>query len=159
MVQTDLTGKTIPELEESINKCLTDKERKTSLKTTYPGRYFSITISDKENDALDEIVEPMKQRAFITKKMKPRETLPLNSEGIAYQTDIELFMGVLFITGKEHMSPETYERLMAERKPEGEPQQRLDAPKPKERKKKGKQSVVDGLKEKFGAENVKVEQA
>lgn len=157
MNQTDLQGRTIEQSDEAVNRCLKYRERKASLKTIYPGTFFNITISSKDAEGLDAIDTPQKQRAFIVKKMKLREkVLTMNEEGKAIQADIDLFQKVLFVTGTEHMSPETYEALMAERKPEGEPQQKLTA-KPERPKKKGKQSVVEGLKEKFGAENVKVE--
>jgi len=154
MAQQDLQGRTIEESDEAVNRCLKYRERKASLKTIYPGTFFNITISSKEADGLDETDTPQKQRAFIVKKMKLREkVLTMNEEGKNIQADIDLFQKILFVTGTEHMSPETYSALMAERKPEGEPQQRLDKPAPK----KSKTSVVDGLKEKFGAENIHIE--
>lgn len=125
MNQTDLQGRTI-ESDEAVNRCLKYRERKASLKTIYPGTYFNITISSKEAEALDGIDTPQKQRAFIVKKMKLREkVLTMNEEGKAMQADIDLFQKVLFVTGMEHMSPETYEAVMKARKPEGEPQQQL----------------------------------
>lgn len=115
--QKDLQGRTIEESEEAIQRCLKYRERKASLKTIYPGTFFNITISSKEAEGLDDIDTPQRQRAFIVKKMKLREkTLTLNDEGKAIQADIDLFHKVLFITGTEHMSPETYEALMAEHK-------------------------------------------
>ncbi len=140
-MQRDLNGRTIEQMDEALLQCLKYRERKASLKTIYPGKFFNITISAKEAEGLDDIDTPNRQRAFVVKKMKLREkVLPLNEEGKIIQFDIELFQRMLFVTGTEHMSPETYEALMAERKPEGEPQQQLTA-KP-ERKKK--QSVVEG---------------
>jgi len=155
--QKDLQGRTIEESDEAVNRCLKYRKRKASLKTIYPGTFFNITISSKEAEGLDAIDTPQKQRAFIVKKMKLREkVLTMNEEGKNIQADIDLFQKILFVTGTEHMSTETYEALMAELKPEGEPQQKLTA-KPERKNTPGKKSVVDGLKEKFGAENVLVE--
>lgn len=158
--QQDLSGRTIDEQDQAIETCLKYRERKSTLKTIYPGSYFLISVSAREDDSLDEIDTPSKQRDFIMKKMKlrPKIIIPAGEEGKAFQGDLNIFSKILFITGTEHMSPETYAALMAERKPQEEPSSEDKKPskKTKELQKVAK-GLVGALKEHFGEENVKVE--
>ncbi len=167
MPQQDLSGRTIDEQDAAIEQCLKYRERKSTLKTIYPGSYFLISVSAREEDGLDEIDTGSKQRDFIMKKMKlrPKIIIPAGEEGKAFQGDLNVFMKIVFVTGTEHMSPETYEALMAERHPEevrdtGEPSKKTkelrevakEIVKPKTKKEK----LVADLENKFGSENVKV---
>ncbi len=118
--QQDLSGRTIDEQDQAIETCLRYRERKSTLKTIYPGTYFLISVSAGEEDSLDEIDTGSKQRDFIMKKMKlrPKRIIPAGKEGKAFQGDLNVFMKIVFVTGTEHMSPGTYAALMAERKPQ-----------------------------------------
>lgn len=172
MPQQDLSGRTIDEQDAAIEQCLKYRERKSTLKTIYPGSYFLISVSAREEDALDMIDTGSKQRDFIMKKMKlrPKIIIPAGEEGKAFQGDLNVFMKIVFVTGTEHMSKETYEALMAERKPQAAITEADKKPskKTKELQKVAKdlldeagsiekaKGIVQDLKEHFGDENVKV---
>ena len=166
MPQQDLNGRTIDEQDAAIEQCLKYRERKSTLKTIYPGSYFLISVSAREDESLDEIDTGSKQRDFIMKKMKlrPKIVIPAGEEGKAFQGDLNIFTKILFITGTEHMSVETYEAVMAERYPHvhdiGESSKKtkeLQEVAKATAKKTKKEKLVEALQDKFGKENVTVE--
>lgn len=166
MPQQDLNGRTIDEQDAAIEQCLKYRERKSTLKTIYPGTYFLISVSAREEDGLDEIDTGSKQRDFIMKKMKlrPKIIIPAGEEGKAFQGDLNVFMKIVFVTGTEHMSPETYEALMKERKPQEVEDQHLPSKKTKVLQevaktvapKTKKEKLVADLENKFGKDNITV---
>lgn len=113
--QIDLEGKQVSELENKIQNCVKQAVKKTSAATVYPGIYFTVSITDKDLEKMDESLETsIKRRNFVAKKMRLRGTpaLSVNQEGLAFQDDLELFMAVLFSTGDECMSREAYDAVM-----------------------------------------------
>ncbi len=103
---------TIVLLEELVQSSIKNKTRSITSKTKYPGIRFNISISGKEQDALDLLETIEDRRDFIEKKMKVREKLTLNHEGEDFLADLNLFYNLLFVTGTEGISEETYQEVM-----------------------------------------------
>jgi len=99
-------------IEELVQSSLKNCEKTLTAKTKYPGLRFNLTITDKERDCLDKLEDIPERRDFIAKKMKVREKLTLNQEGEDFLSDLNLFYNLLFVTGTEKMSEETYQDVM-----------------------------------------------
>ena len=107
-----VTQSTFVPLEELVQSSIKNKTLSITSKIKYPGIRFDISISGKEQDALDLLETIEDRRDFIEKKMKVREKLTLNHEGEDFLADLNLFYNLLFVTGTESMSEETYQAVM-----------------------------------------------
>jgi len=99
-------------IEELVKSSFENCEKTLTQKTKYPGIRFNITITDKEREVIDKLEDISERRDFIAKKMKVREKLTINQEGEDFLSDLNLFYNLLFVTGTETMSEETYQEVM-----------------------------------------------
>lgn len=118
--QVNLVGTIISTADERIKDCLEHIRMKTTLRRIYPGQGFEVGISDKDRDTIDGIDDPQKRRTFILKKMRPAAGVEIAAkrEGMVFQDDLDMLVKLIFETRVAHMSKETYEAFMKERKGE-----------------------------------------